>query len=201
MILVEITVQYDPLRIALYSASLLRKITLSILSAYGIIHANDIFIKSDIVILFMAVEFCVHGNLSFSCHFCNPNPRVNKVIESGENEFTEAVRCKRCDSPTVSKPKRKTYGCPVCLFKSHKENWPFDSNAETRVPKPTHHGGGLRKVQVHSEMMKEIKKFRKNHWIKIPNERRSEILTGTGLSKEYSEIYKELLKFLKESDS
>lgn len=188
-------------RIALDSDYLLKTIARIFLNVYGITYANDTFIKSDIVIRIMIVEFCVHGNLSFSCHHCKSDPGVKKVIKSGEVEFTEHVRCKRCDSPTVSNLKRKTYGCPVCLFKSHKENWPFDSNAEIRVPKPTHHGGGWRRVQVHSEMMKEIKKFRKNHWIKIPKGRRSEILTGTGLSKEYSAIYKEMLKFLKKSDS
>ena len=153
--------------------------------------------KYNVIVHFMSAGFCIHKNLPFSCPSCNPNPPVNKVVESTEDDFTEKVRCKRCDSPTVSNPKRKTYGCPVCLFNSHKETWPFDSNATIEVPEPTHGGGGIYRVQVHSEMMKEIKKFRKNHWINIPKERLSEILSGINLSEEYSKIYKELLKFLR----
>jgi len=144
------------------------------------------------------MKFCKHDNLEFSCHLCNPSSFSPKVVESVEHLFTEQVRCKRCDSPTVSNPKRKTYGCPVCLFNSHKETWPFDSDATIEVPEPTHHGGGIYRVQVHSEMMKEIKKFRKNHWSKIPKERREEIISGTNLSEEYTRIYKYLLKFLRE---
>ena len=137
----------------------------------------------------MSVSFCVHKNLSFSCPICNPNTEEEKVVESKEDDqFTEKVRCKRCDSPTVSNPKRKTYGCPVCLYNSHKKTWPFDSNA--RIVHTS-------EWQVHTEMMKEIKKFRQNHWIKIPKERRSEILAGANLSEEYSKIHKELLNFLR----
>jgi hypothetical protein len=120
-----------------------------------------------------------------------------KVVEPAVHEFTEHVRCKRCDLPSVSKPKLKTYRCTICLFRSNKESWPFDSDASIEVPEQKHHGGGMYRVQVHSPMIKEIKKFRKNHWIKIPKERRLEILSGANLSEEYSRKYKQLLKFLR----
>ena len=140
------------------------------------------------------IKFCKHGNLEFSCHLCNPSSINSKVVESVEHLFTEQVRCKRCDSPTISKPNLKTFRCPVCLFRSNKNSWPFDPNASTEVPE---NKGGWGRFQVHSPMIKEIKKFRKNHWIKIPKERREEILSGANLSEEYTRIYKHLLKFLR----
>ena len=129
--------------------------------------------------------FCEHGNLSDSCSVCHPNSTDVKIQESDDHLFTENVRCRRCDAPNLAKPNLKTYKCPVCLFRSNKESWPFDPSMSTVIEK------GHRS----SDMIKQIRKFREQHWRKIPSERKKIIKSGD-VSDEYRKIYKTMLRVI-----
>ena len=154
------------------------------------------------------MEFCEHGNLTSGlCSQCKPNPNKERIKElqkkKSEQEealYSEDIRCGICDTQVKCKPNRKTYECYVCgKQKQNKYRWPnYDWSASWEVPRQKHHGAGLYRVQVQSELMKVIKKFRKEKWANIPESRQNEIIQGKNTSNPYEKHYEVFLLYLRE---
>ncbi len=126
-------------------------------------------------------EWCKCGNISYSCSSCNPkyDRQVEKLLDKGRQIqedykfIDEGHRCKYCDQGVLTKPSRKTYKCSVCLNSSHKEKDPtyvfprFDWDSLQ---------DGLEDCMSFLPMPREILKFRRERWNKIPPLRQQEIL-------------------------
>jgi hypothetical protein len=135
-------------------------------------------------------EFCESGHLiriPGYCEICNRSPKPQEEEgEDDESVFSEVLNCRRCDSPNRSNPKRKTYACPVCLYRSNKERWPrYRFGLEPREEDESAREFEARRW----EQLREFKKFKKLQWGKIPKERRREIKSKKDLSDDFLRFY------------
>jgi len=138
------------------------------------------------------MEWCIHDNISSTCYICNGRKKEVKPVkvENGDVEKFEDVRCDLCDAPCKRKRPQKTWICSVCswrsnISKSNPAKYDFYLYDQSTGPQ-----GGR------SELQKMTNQFKNKYWIKIPRERREQILNEQDkLSYEYYSRMKLFFQF------